>query len=91
MAARIGSMAGLLCVRWWSSAQLAARGGPLVASQRWAGSSADPVYDVVVSGGGLVGSAMACALGRCISTAGWRIWAVEGRYSQWRSGRCPDT
>lgn len=36
----------------------------------------------------MVGSAMACALGRCILTAEWGNWTVEGRCSQWESGRC---
>lgn len=77
MAARIGPMASLLCVRWWSTAQLAARGGPLVACRRWASSSTDSVYDVVVSGGGLVGSAMACALGHDIHFHDKKILLLE--------------
>uniref|UniRef100_A0A8C5KI19 Ubiquinone biosynthesis monooxygenase COQ6, mitochondrial n=1 Tax=Jaculus jaculus TaxID=51337 RepID=A0A8C5KI19_JACJA len=61
-----GSMAARLGVSRLLGARPAARGGPLLACRRWAGASADTVYDVVVSGGGLVGAAMACALGKRI-------------------------
>lgn len=60
-------MAALLAVRRCGAARIAARKGPLVYCRRWAGAPADTVYDVVVSGGGLVGAAMACALGKRIS------------------------
>lgn len=62
-------MAALLAVRRVGAARAAARRGPLVSCRRWAGAPADTVYDVVVSGGGLVGAAMACALGKRISKA----------------------
>nr|XP_048305105.1 ubiquinone biosynthesis monooxygenase COQ6, mitochondrial isoform X2 [Myodes glareolus] len=77
MAARTGSMTGLLCVRWWSSAPLAVGRLSLAACRRWAGSSADTVYDVVVSGGGLVGAAMACALGHDIHFRDKKILLLE--------------
>lgn len=60
-------MAALLAVSRCGAAPIAARKGPLVSCRRWAGAPADTVYDVVVSGGGLVGAAMACALGKRIS------------------------
>ncbi|XP_040598698.1 ubiquinone biosynthesis monooxygenase COQ6, mitochondrial isoform X1 [Mesocricetus auratus] len=72
MAACIGSMTGLLSVRWGTAGR-----GPLVACRRWAGSSADTVYDVVVSGGGLVGAAMACALGHDINFRDKKILLLE--------------
>ncbi|XP_005343392.1 ubiquinone biosynthesis monooxygenase COQ6, mitochondrial [Microtus ochrogaster] len=77
MAARTGSMTGLLCVRWWSSAPLEAGRRSLAACRRWACSSADTVYDVVVSGGGLVGAAMACALGHDIHFRDKKILLLE--------------
>lgn len=62
-------MAALLAGSRAGAARAAARRGPLVSCRRWAGAPADTVYDVVVSGGGLVGAAMACALGKRISKA----------------------
>lgn len=67
---RVCAMAALLAVSRLGAAPAAARRGPLVSCRRWAGAPADTVYDVVVSGGGLVGAAMACALGKRIFKAG---------------------
>lgn len=64
---QVCTMAAWLGMRRWGAAPVAARRSPLVASRRWSGALADIVYDVVVSGGGLVGAAMACALGKGIS------------------------
>ncbi|XP_051005073.1 ubiquinone biosynthesis monooxygenase COQ6, mitochondrial isoform X2 [Acomys russatus] len=77
MAARFGSMTGLQCARRWSTVRLVAGRDPLVACRRWAGSTADTVYDVVVSGGGLVGTAMACALGHDIHFRDKKILLLE--------------
>lgn len=64
---QVRTMAARLARIRWGTAPAAARRGPLVSCRRWAGASSDTVYDVVVSGGGLVGAAMACALGKRIS------------------------
>lgn len=41
--------------------------------------AAAPLYDVVVSGGGMVGSAMAAALGKAVTfSAGGLAWAGRG-------------
>lgn len=65
--AQVNTMAALRAASRLGIAPAAARNGPLVSCRRWAGAPADTVYDVVVSGGGLVGAAMACALGKRIS------------------------
>lgn len=65
--AQVSGMAVLLAVSRSVVASTATRSVPLVSCRRWAGAPADTVYDVVVSGGGLVGAAMACALGKRIS------------------------
>uniref|UniRef100_A0A4X1TJ66 Ubiquinone biosynthesis monooxygenase COQ6, mitochondrial n=1 Tax=Sus scrofa TaxID=9823 RepID=A0A4X1TJ66_PIG len=70
MAARLaGSRSG--------TALSAAQRGPLVSCRRWAGATADTVYDVVVSGGGMVGAAMACALGHDIHFGDKKILLLE--------------
>uniref|UniRef100_A0A8C3YR09 Ubiquinone biosynthesis monooxygenase COQ6, mitochondrial n=1 Tax=Catagonus wagneri TaxID=51154 RepID=A0A8C3YR09_9CETA len=70
MAARLaGSRSG--------TALLAVQRGPLVSCRRWAGAAADTVYDVVVSGGGMVGAAMACALGHDIHFGDKKILLLE--------------
>ncbi|XP_040831240.1 ubiquinone biosynthesis monooxygenase COQ6, mitochondrial [Ochotona curzoniae] len=70
-------MAACLAVSRCAAAPVAARRGPLVCSRRWSGASADTVYDVVVSGGGLVGAAMACALGHDIHFRDKKILLIE--------------
>ncbi|XP_033043377.1 ubiquinone biosynthesis monooxygenase COQ6, mitochondrial isoform X2 [Trachypithecus francoisi] len=69
MAARLVSRCGAVGV--------AAHSSPLVSCRRWSGASADTVYDVVVSGGGLVGAAMACALGYDIHFHDKKILLLE--------------
>lgn len=63
----VSVMAARLALSRWRAAPAAAGRGPLLSCRRWSGAKADTVYDVVVSGGGLVGAAMACALGKRIS------------------------
>ncbi|XP_023392786.1 ubiquinone biosynthesis monooxygenase COQ6, mitochondrial isoform X2 [Pteropus vampyrus] len=70
-------MAALLAVSRCGPAPVAAWKGPLVPCRRWAGAPADTVYDVVVSGGGLVGAAMACALGHDIHFHDKKILLLE--------------
>ncbi|XP_014318860.1 ubiquinone biosynthesis monooxygenase COQ6, mitochondrial isoform X1 [Myotis lucifugus] len=70
-------MAALLAGSRVGAARAAARRGPLVSCRRWAGAPADTVYDVVVSGGGLVGAAMACALGYDIHFHDKKILLLE--------------
>lgn len=65
---RVSTMAARLAVSRWRAAPSAAGRGPLLSCRRWSGAKADTVYDVVVSGGGLVGAAMACALGKRFSS-----------------------
>lgn len=65
--AQVSTMAARLAGSRSGTALSAAQRGPLVSCRRWAGATADTVYDVVVSGGGMVGAAMACALGKRIS------------------------
>ncbi|XP_069344859.1 ubiquinone biosynthesis monooxygenase COQ6, mitochondrial isoform X2 [Eulemur rufifrons] len=69
-------MAVRFAVSRWGAAPAAHR-GPLVSCRRWSGASADTVYDVVVSGGGLVGAAMACALGHDIHFHDKKILLLE--------------
>uniref|UniRef100_A0A2K6G8B6 Coenzyme Q6, monooxygenase n=1 Tax=Propithecus coquereli TaxID=379532 RepID=A0A2K6G8B6_PROCO len=69
-------MAARLAVSRWGLAPAVYR-GPLVSCRRWSGASADTVYDVVVSGGGLVGAAMACALGHDIHFCDKKILLLE--------------
>uniref|UniRef100_A0A2K5HXZ5 Ubiquinone biosynthesis monooxygenase COQ6, mitochondrial n=1 Tax=Colobus angolensis palliatus TaxID=336983 RepID=A0A2K5HXZ5_COLAP len=69
MAARLVSRCGAVGA--------AAHSSPLVSCRRWSGASADTVYDVVVSGGGLVGAAMACALGYDIHFHDKKILLLE--------------
>lgn len=61
---QVSTMAARLVVSRWRAAPAAAGRGPLLSCRRWSGAKADTLYDVVVSGGGLVGTAMACALGK---------------------------
>nr|XP_030687544.1 ubiquinone biosynthesis monooxygenase COQ6, mitochondrial isoform X2 [Globicephala melas] len=70
-------MAARLARIRWGTAPAASRRGPLVSCRRWAGASSDTVYDVVVSGGGLVGAAMACALGYDIHFRDKKILLLE--------------
>ncbi|XP_034498310.1 ubiquinone biosynthesis monooxygenase COQ6, mitochondrial isoform X1 [Ailuropoda melanoleuca] len=70
-------MAGRLAVSRWRAAPSAAGRGPLLSCRRWSGAKADTVYDVVVSGGGLVGAAMACALGYDIHFHDKKILLLE--------------
>nr|XP_058911856.1 ubiquinone biosynthesis monooxygenase COQ6, mitochondrial isoform X1 [Kogia breviceps] len=70
-------MAAWLARIRWGTAPAAALRGPLVSCRRWAGASSDTVYDVVVSGGGLVGAAMACALGYDIHFCDKKILLLE--------------
>ncbi|KAM9090681.1 ubiquinone biosynthesis monooxygenase COQ6, mitochondrial isoform 3-T3 [Megaptera novaeangliae] len=70
-------MAARLAGIRWGTAPAAARRVPLVSCRRWAGASSDTVYDVVVSGGGLVGAAMACALGCDIHFCDKKILLLE--------------
>ncbi|XP_033256474.1 ubiquinone biosynthesis monooxygenase COQ6, mitochondrial isoform X2 [Orcinus orca] len=74
---QVRTMAARLARIWWGTAPAAARRGPLVSCRRWAGASSDTVYDVVVSGGGLVGAAMACALGYDIHFCDKKILLLE--------------
>uniref|UniRef100_A0A2K6AJ46 Ubiquinone biosynthesis monooxygenase COQ6, mitochondrial n=1 Tax=Mandrillus leucophaeus TaxID=9568 RepID=A0A2K6AJ46_MANLE len=69
MAARLVSRCGAVGAATYSS--------PLVSCRRWSGASTDTVYDVVVSGGGLVGAAMACALGYDIHFHDKKILLLE--------------
>ncbi|XP_045252664.1 ubiquinone biosynthesis monooxygenase COQ6, mitochondrial isoform X3 [Macaca fascicularis] len=69
MAARLVSRCGAVGAAAYSS--------PLVSCRRWSGASTDTVYDVVVSGGGLVGAAMACALGYDIHFHDKKILLLE--------------
>ncbi|XP_060031458.1 ubiquinone biosynthesis monooxygenase COQ6, mitochondrial isoform X2 [Erinaceus europaeus] len=70
-------MAARLAKSGWGAAAVASRRSPLVSSRRCSGASADTVYDVVVSGGGLVGAAMACALGHNIHFSDKKILLLE--------------
>ncbi|XP_063649745.1 ubiquinone biosynthesis monooxygenase COQ6, mitochondrial isoform X2 [Pan troglodytes] len=69
MAARLVSRCGAV--------RAAPHSGPLASCRRWSGASTDTVYDVVVSGGGLVGAAMACALGYDIHFHDKKILLLE--------------
>ncbi|XP_005409467.1 PREDICTED: ubiquinone biosynthesis monooxygenase COQ6, mitochondrial [Chinchilla lanigera] len=70
-------MAVRLAVRGCGVLHAAARRSSLVSCRRWSGNSADTVYDVVVSGGGMVGAAMACALGHDIHFHDKKILLLE--------------
>nr|XP_023402122.1 ubiquinone biosynthesis monooxygenase COQ6, mitochondrial isoform X2 [Loxodonta africana] len=70
-------MAARVAVSRWGAGPAAGRRGPLVPCRWWSGAPADTVYDVVVSGGGLVGAAMACALGYDIHFCDKKILLLE--------------
>ncbi|XP_004624910.1 ubiquinone biosynthesis monooxygenase COQ6, mitochondrial [Octodon degus] len=70
-------MAARLAVSRCGALPAAARRGSLVPCRRWSAGSADAVYDVVVSGGGMVGAAMACALGHDIHFHDKKILLLE--------------
>ncbi|XP_006865598.1 PREDICTED: ubiquinone biosynthesis monooxygenase COQ6 [Chrysochloris asiatica] len=70
-------MAARLAMSGWGAGRATARRGPLVPCRKWSGAPADTVYDVVVSGGGLVGAAMACALGYDIHFHDKKILLLE--------------
>ncbi|XP_021565273.1 ubiquinone biosynthesis monooxygenase COQ6, mitochondrial isoform X2 [Carlito syrichta] len=70
-------MAARLAGSRWAAGPVAVGRGSLVSRQRWSVPSADTLYDVVVSGGGLVGAAMACALGHDIHFRDKKILLLE--------------
>ncbi|XP_053457734.1 ubiquinone biosynthesis monooxygenase COQ6, mitochondrial isoform X3 [Nycticebus coucang] len=70
-------MAARLSVSRWGAAHAAVHRSTLVSCWRSSGTLANTVYDVAVSGGGLVGAAMACALGHDIHFHDKKILLLE--------------
>ncbi|XP_008398435.1 ubiquinone biosynthesis monooxygenase COQ6, mitochondrial [Poecilia reticulata] len=62
----------------------------LVCSENRTDSSKTEVYDVIISGGGMVGSAMACSLGMDPNLAGKKILLLEAGHKKVMD-RVPDT
>ncbi|XP_041810092.1 ubiquinone biosynthesis monooxygenase COQ6, mitochondrial [Chelmon rostratus] len=58
-----------------SSIKISSRG--LVCAEHGDGSGQNEVYDVIISGGGMVGSAMACSLGKDPNLSGKKILLLE--------------